>query len=229
VICDVAGAIPSGPAAGIKMGVGDWLISDGTNWIHLAVGGAVTTASQVGVAPPVFGATNVQTALENAQTAVDACVLRMGDTMTGMLVLFADPVVPMDAATKQYVDNTVASIPPPNGYPGGSAGSRCERRGGSTGGHRHLAREQGQPGGRHHDQHPRARRRSRGRDGCRHQAVRGCDGLCRCAVRHHLGTPVLQTINNMFAMKNGNPVTPVHQSSGIRRRGSRWMRRPNSM
>jgi hypothetical protein len=38
-------------------------------------------------------------------------VLKAGDTMTGFLTLSADPVNPLHAATKQYVD---AKFPPPD-------------------------------------------------------------------------------------------------------------------
>jgi hypothetical protein len=39
---------------------------------------------------------------------ITTLVLRTGDTMTGMLTLYADPTVNLHAATKQYVDNKVA-------------------------------------------------------------------------------------------------------------------------
>jgi hypothetical protein len=91
VICEVPGTIPSGPAAGITMVVGDWLISDGVNWIHLAVGGITATAGNISVAPPVLGQNNVQGALE----AIEVELGNKGDTMTGMLVLAADPVAAM--------------------------------------------------------------------------------------------------------------------------------------
>jgi len=41
---------------------------------------------------------------------VDGKVSKAGDTMTGLLVLSADPVAALGAATKQYVDNTAVSI-----------------------------------------------------------------------------------------------------------------------
>jgi hypothetical protein len=71
VICTNPGTIPSGPANGITMAMGDWLVSDGTNWSRLQVGTTAITASQVSLAPNVFGASDVQTALGNAQTQVN--------------------------------------------------------------------------------------------------------------------------------------------------------------
>jgi predicted phage-related endonuclease len=41
----------------------------------------------------------------NVQTQVDAKVNRAGDTMTGALALVADPLLSMEASTKQYTDN----------------------------------------------------------------------------------------------------------------------------
>jgi hypothetical protein len=75
VICDVAGTIPDGPAAGTAMVRGDWLYSDGVSaWHDLNVGseGAATTAGEVAVIPPVFGQPNVQAALAIAETRVTA-------------------------------------------------------------------------------------------------------------------------------------------------------------
>ena len=49
------------------------------------------------------------TAEKNARTAADNLrVLKAGDTMTGALVLPADPTKPLEAATKQYVDRRPA-------------------------------------------------------------------------------------------------------------------------
>jgi hypothetical protein len=100
-ICIIAGTIPGGEADGITMSVGDWLISDGTDWFDLPVGnpGTVTTADAVAVIPPVFGGANVQESLtaaeaitDDLQTQIDGFtagldlkVDRAGDTMTGDL------------------------------------------------------------------------------------------------------------------------------------------------
>ena len=50
-------------------------------------------------------ADNAATAASNANTNAEGRVSRSGDTMTGMLTLYADPVGAKDAATKQYVDS----------------------------------------------------------------------------------------------------------------------------
>jgi hypothetical protein len=46
-------------------------------------------------------------------TADDLYVNIVGDTMTGDLILAHDPVLPLEAATKQYVDATLASVTHP--------------------------------------------------------------------------------------------------------------------
>lgn len=49
-----------------------------------------------------------QSAADNANTNADTRVSRNGDTMTGVLTLFGDPVNNLEAATKQYVDTAEA-------------------------------------------------------------------------------------------------------------------------
>ena len=44
------------------------------------------------------------------QTALDGKVSKAGDTMTGALTLSGDPVLPLQAATKQYVDANIFTI-----------------------------------------------------------------------------------------------------------------------
>lgn len=53
-------------------------------------------------------ATAAETAASNAQKTADAAVKRAGDTMTGELILHADPTKNLQAATKQYVDTAEA-------------------------------------------------------------------------------------------------------------------------
>lgn len=65
VVCDNPGTIPSGPAIGIPLSSGDWLVSDGVNWNHIAIGSAGLLAQDIVVSPAVNGATNVQQALQN--------------------------------------------------------------------------------------------------------------------------------------------------------------------
>jgi hypothetical protein len=43
--------------------------------------------------------------------SLDDYVLKAGDTMTGRLTLSADPVNPLDAATKQWVESLISGLP----------------------------------------------------------------------------------------------------------------------
>jgi hypothetical protein len=65
VICAVSGTIP--PASpylvGTTMQVGDWVISDGTEYLLILVSGQEVLAEEVSVSPTVLGADNVQAAL----------------------------------------------------------------------------------------------------------------------------------------------------------------------
>lgn len=65
VICAVSGTLPAGYPflPGQPLQVGDWLISDGTDWFVILVSGMEVLAEDVSVSPPVLGATNVQSAL----------------------------------------------------------------------------------------------------------------------------------------------------------------------
>lgn len=83
---------------------------------------AGTAASPVAVKTAYYKAVSAQTAAENAakaaniaqsaadtaNTNADTRVSRSGDTMTGALTLFGDPVNDLEAATKQYVDTAEA-------------------------------------------------------------------------------------------------------------------------
>jgi hypothetical protein len=81
LICDFPGNnVPTAPGVFVRMDIGDWIISDGVVWFVLQVGQSNLLASNVGVLPPIDGASNVQTALERM-------VLRSGDTMTGALTI----------------------------------------------------------------------------------------------------------------------------------------------
>lgn len=46
----------------------------------------------------------------NIQTQIDSKVAKAGDTMTGPLILSADPVADFQAATKRYVDNAIQGL-----------------------------------------------------------------------------------------------------------------------
>jgi len=57
----------------------------------------------------ILGADDLDAAFGNS-------VDKRGDTMVGLLTLVRDPIGPLDAATKQYVDNTVLGLVPSNVY-----------------------------------------------------------------------------------------------------------------
>ena len=58
---------------------------------------------------PVFGDTNLQPG-----TLDDRYPLKSGDTMTGQLILSGDPTDNLGAASKQYVDTTIANLDLPS-------------------------------------------------------------------------------------------------------------------
>ena len=91
------------------------------------VGAAALTDILPEVQPPVGGTTfkvslqqiltlfnlNIQIAesqVTNLTTDLANKVTRSGDTMTGFLILNADPVAALGAATKQYVDNAIQAL-----------------------------------------------------------------------------------------------------------------------
>lgn len=84
VVCDNPGTVPSGPANGIQLSAGDWLVSDGVFWNHIAIGSAGILAQDVAVTPSVLGATNVQQALTNLSTNY---LPLAGGTLSGNLFL----------------------------------------------------------------------------------------------------------------------------------------------
>lgn len=67
VICAVSGTIPASSPylGGTAIQVGDWIISDGTDWFVILVSGQEVLAEEVSVSPTVLGASDVQTALQN--------------------------------------------------------------------------------------------------------------------------------------------------------------------
>ena len=105
VICNVAGTPPSGPMSGVPLAVQDWVISDGTQWTHLAFSTGAILASGVQVSPAVGGATDVQTALTNnyARSGVSSF-----NTRTGAIVLSNADVVAVlpGSASVPLVDGT---------------------------------------------------------------------------------------------------------------------------
>lgn len=68
VIVTVAGTPALGPPeTHVPTVIGDWFISTGAVWLHLAVGNATATAANVSLNPFVFGVDNVQDALEEVE------------------------------------------------------------------------------------------------------------------------------------------------------------------
>jgi hypothetical protein len=106
LICNEPGStVGTGfPFAG-PFNVGDWVLSNGTAWTYLDFGGvAVSTADQVGVAPPVEGGNNVQTALEGLEANKVGKDGGADGIMTGLLTLSGNPVTANHAVNKAYAD-----------------------------------------------------------------------------------------------------------------------------
>jgi hypothetical protein len=72
---------------------------------NTAVSNAATAQSTANTA--VSNAATAQSAANAAQTTANAALARSGGTMTGTLILAADPTSALHSATKQYVDNRV--------------------------------------------------------------------------------------------------------------------------
>ena len=99
VICSVAGTVPAGgPIAGQVLDVGDWVISDGTEWFVIPVSAMAVNASEVIVTPEVFGQNNVQSALEYISTN------GLGSSWTHVRVDFTEPDIGSDVTVE--VDDT---------------------------------------------------------------------------------------------------------------------------
>jgi hypothetical protein len=114
IIGDGAGGVTSvtitGQAGNIVVTNGDGVA--GNPLINLDTAGTPVTNALVKLTTDTFGRVTATTPVTSADLApiiTDDFVLKLGDTMEGILVLFADPVAPMDAATKQYVDTLVGT------------------------------------------------------------------------------------------------------------------------
>ncbi len=88
--------------------VGDWAIFNGTQWEKVDNSQAPVHAAEVSFTPnSAITSTNVQGALEELSSEK---INLSGGTMTGPLLLNANPSSALGAATKQYVDATDASL-----------------------------------------------------------------------------------------------------------------------
>lgn len=68
VLCGEPGTVPGGPIDGETLTTGDWVISNGEEWVILSVALRTMLAANVGLIPEVLGADNVQAALETIAT-----------------------------------------------------------------------------------------------------------------------------------------------------------------
>lgn len=96
-----AGNIPAGTYA-----LGDWIVSDGTAWLQMPIGQGSVTGGNVVITPPA-----TQPTWTNIQLAIDGLEAnkldKAGGTMTGVLVLAADPVGLLEPVTLGYLTNAV--------------------------------------------------------------------------------------------------------------------------
>ncbi len=85
----------------------------GSVTLNLATAGTPVTASFVKITTDTFGRVTATTPVVTGDITalVDATYVNVsGDTMTGALILNADPSVALGAATKQYVDAAIAGL-----------------------------------------------------------------------------------------------------------------------
>jgi hypothetical protein len=95
--------------------VGDWAIHNGTKWEKVDNTDQTVAADDVAFTPNGdITSANVQDALveirDETDTKVNAKVNRSGDTMTGDLILHANPTLALGAVTKQYVDSQFGDL-----------------------------------------------------------------------------------------------------------------------
>jgi trimeric autotransporter adhesin len=116
-----AGSTPMGSYYTVVYHLGDGSVTR-EYWVVPAQVGSVTVGAirssvlPTSVAMQTVSKSYVDTAIaaaitgHPADTIAEPYVLRAGDTMTGPLVLPADPTAPLQAAEKQYVDAQVAAV-----------------------------------------------------------------------------------------------------------------------
>lgn len=112
VICTVAGIIPSSSPflAGQQLNVGDWVVSDGTAWFVILVSGTAVLATNVGVAPPVLGATNAQIALQALLANFNLYAPNASPSLTGIPTCPTPPVSDhsLEIANTAWVNAAIA-------------------------------------------------------------------------------------------------------------------------
>lgn len=80
----VEAGTPSAPAPTVPMQAGDWIVSTGSQWVHIPLYHTATTAANVGITQiDAQSWTNVQQALEGLHGSLDDYLPLTGGTVTG--------------------------------------------------------------------------------------------------------------------------------------------------
>lgn len=88
IVVELPGVMPDDSVLpGAALAYGDYLLSDATAWYHFPLQAQSVTGSMVGLAPSIFGRSNVQDALQQTEIQVNTKVNRHGDTMTSTLLM----------------------------------------------------------------------------------------------------------------------------------------------
>ena len=112
VVVDTVGTSPAPPLPATTLNPPDYVISDGTNWEHLDVSGAIaaTTASNVGVsvvAPDITG--SVQTTLENLQNNK---LSKSGGDISGTVRFDSTAVLQFEGSSEDAFETTLGVVNP---------------------------------------------------------------------------------------------------------------------
>lgn len=112
VVVDTVGTSPAPPLPATTLNPPDYVISDGSNWEHLDVSGAIaaTTASNVGVsvvAPDITG--SVQASLENLQTNK---LSKSGGDISGTVRFDSTAVLQFEGSSEDAFETTLGVVNP---------------------------------------------------------------------------------------------------------------------
>ena len=121
-----AGQVLTSDAAGLATWEPVALVDGSVTSVKIADGAVTTVKLASDAVTSVKIADGAVTTAKLAADALASRVAKSGDTMTGALVLPADPAAALEAATKQYVDSWTRSCVNPadsNGYAGGEDGT----------------------------------------------------------------------------------------------------------